>query len=246
MNLDKIKQSKTFQVNNAVILAAGFGSRMMPATKDIPKPLIKIHGKRIIETLLDALIDAEIKDITIVRGYKREKFDCLLEKYPQLKFVDNSEYDSTNNISSIMKVLDCLDNTYICESDLYIKNPKIIKQQHECNNILGKYVTNTRDWCYKIANNKIVEYKKGNTNCYQYAGISVWDTKTCQKLKKDYDNVYNNVKNGKQYFWEFIPLVLYENKYDVYLNECTASDVLEIDTFDELCKLDESYKFIAK
>lgn len=63
-----------YRVKKAVILAAGFGSRMMPATAERPKPMVKVNGVRIIDTLLDALVAVGIKDITIVRGYKKECF----------------------------------------------------------------------------------------------------------------------------------------------------------------------------
>lgn len=62
-----------FRVKRAVILAAGFGSRMMPATADRPKPLVEVNGKRIIDTLLDALTGVGIRHITIVRGYHKKK-----------------------------------------------------------------------------------------------------------------------------------------------------------------------------
>ena len=68
------------RVKKAVFMAAGFGSRMVPVTLNTPKPLIQVHGKRIIETLLDAVLEAGIHDITIVRGYLGEQFDVLLKK----------------------------------------------------------------------------------------------------------------------------------------------------------------------
>ena len=62
-----------YRVKRAVIMAAGFGSRMVPVTLDRPKPMVKVNGVRIIDTLLDALVSVGIKDITLVRGYKKEK-----------------------------------------------------------------------------------------------------------------------------------------------------------------------------
>ena len=70
-----------YRVKRAIILAAGFGSRMMPATADRPKPLVTVNGVRILETLLDALVAVGIRDITVVRGYRKECFDALLEKF---------------------------------------------------------------------------------------------------------------------------------------------------------------------
>ena len=83
-----------YRVKRAIILAAGFGSRMMPATADRPKPLVTVNGVRILETLLDALVAVGIRDITVVRGYRKECFDALLEKYPFLTLVDNDIYSN--------------------------------------------------------------------------------------------------------------------------------------------------------
>ena len=50
-------------------------------------------GSAIIDTIIDALVSKGITNIVIVRGYKKEKFDALLEKYPFIKFIDNEEYN---------------------------------------------------------------------------------------------------------------------------------------------------------
>ena len=77
-----IEALEPHRVKRAVILAAGFGSRMMPATKDRPKPMVRVHGKRIIDTLLDALIAAGVTDITVVGGYRFDKLTELRENIP--------------------------------------------------------------------------------------------------------------------------------------------------------------------
>ena len=82
-----------YRVKRTVILAAGFGSRIMPATADCPKPLVTVNGVRILETLLDPLTAAGIRDIIIVRGYRKGRFDALLENYPFLTLLDNDLYD---------------------------------------------------------------------------------------------------------------------------------------------------------
>ena len=97
-----------YRVKRAVIMAAGFGSRMVPVTLDRPKPMVAVNGVRIIDTLLDALVSVGIKDITLVRGYKKEKFDEILEKYPFINLIDNDIYDKTNNISSAMAALELI------------------------------------------------------------------------------------------------------------------------------------------
>lgn len=231
-----------YRVKRAVIMAAGFGSRMVPVTLDRPKPMVKVNGVRIIDTLLDALVSVGIKDITLVRGYKKEKFDEITDKYPFIKFVDNDVYDKTNNISSAMAALEHIDECYLCEADLYISNPDIISKYQYSSNILGSFSIETDDWSYKLDNGYITDYKKGNTFCFNYYGISYWNKDDSKKLRNDFKQVYEEEQDGKDYFWEFIPLVLRKERYNVEVRPCEKSDIMEIDNFYELVQLDLSYK----
>lgn len=230
-----------YRVRRAVILAAGYGSRMMPATAEYPKPMVTVNGRHIIETLLDALVAADINDITIVRGYHKEKFDELLGKYPFLRFIDNDDYDKTNNISSAILAHDCFhDGAYLCESDLYITNPVLIRKYQYVSNILGSYSLQTDDWSFKMDDNgHIKNYQKGNTFCWNYYGISYWTAEDCEKLNRDWKELFIVDKN---IFWEQVPLQLRKENYAVEIRPCRKQDIIEIDNYDELAMLDSSYR----
>jgi CTP:phosphocholine cytidylyltransferase-like protein len=229
-----------FRVKRAVILAAGFGSRMMPATADRPKPLVEVNGKRIIDTLLDALTGVGIRHITIVRGYHKKRFDDLLEKYPFLDFLDNDDYDRTNNISSaVLAGSHFKGGSYLCEADLYITNPAVIRKYQYASNILGSYSLETDDWSYTMdEDGHIREYKKGNRFCWNYYGISYWTPDDCDKLNRDWAEVY---KGDKNVFWEQVPLQIKKDNYAVEIRPCQKQDIMEIDNYYELCMLDASY-----
>lgn len=229
-----------YKVERAIIMAAGFGSRMVPITLERPKPLVKVNGVRIIDTLLDALILKGIKEIYIVTGYKKEMFSELLEKYPFLKFIENDEYNITNNISSIMKALPYVDNCYICEADFLVSNPNIISKYHYCSNYLGTYVKETDDWCFKMNDRYAEEYKKGNTNCYQAFGISYWNEEDSKKLRNLLPNIYKT-KKGKQEFWESCIFDYYKDQFKAEINLCSKFDIVEIDNYSELVEIDPSY-----
>ena len=91
----------------------------------------------------------------------------------------------------------------------------------------------------------ITEYKKGNTYCYNYYGISYWNSEDGDKLSHDFTEVFEK-EDGKDYFWEFIPLVLKHDNYKVEIRQCRKTDIMEIDNFYELVLLDSSYKEMEK
>lgn len=232
-----------YKVHRALILAAGFGSRMMPATEDKPKPMVSVNGVRIISTLLDGLLAAGVDDITIVRGYKKERFNDLIKDYPNLHFIDNDVYDKYNNISSAILANDFFTGgCYLCEADLYITNPAIITPYQYRSNILGSWSIETDDWSFKMDDDGMISlYQKANTYCWNYYGISYWTPEDCKKLNRDWAEIFDTPE-GKDVFWEQVPLQLRREKYRVAVRPCRKQDIMEIDNYYELQQLDTSYK----
>ena len=229
-----------YRVKRAIFLAAGFGSRLVPITLNTPKPLVLVNGKRIIETLLDACVKAEIEEIIIVTGYLSEQFDVLLKKYPNIKFVINNKYNEANNISSAYLVRDKFANAYVLESDLYLYNSNLIRKYEYNSNFLGKYVKVTDDWCLETKNGIITKEKIGGYNCYQMYGISYYDSTDAKKMERDIDMVYNS-PGGKEKYWEQVILDVCKKNYQISIRECFEGDIIEIDTFNELKAIDQTY-----
>lgn len=181
-----------YRVKRAVIFAAGFGSRMVPITLNTPKPLVRVHGKRIIDSLLDAVYAAGIEEVYIIRGYLSEQFDQLLYKYPNIKFIENPVYNEANNISSAMCARYLLQNAYLCEADLLLYNPALICKYQYCSNYLGVPVDVTDDWCFKTKNGIITKLCVGGTNCHHMFGISYWNAQDGARLAGHIEQVYNS------------------------------------------------------
>jgi len=231
-----------YRVKRAVFLAAGFGSRMAPLTLTTPKPLIRVNGVRIIDTLLDAVCAAEIEEIVVVRGYLGEQFDSLKEKYPRIKFLENPYYNEANNISSVLCARDLLQNAYVIESDLLLYNPKLITKYQYTSNYLGVPVDHTDDWCFDTNGDRIItRINVGGDNCHHMFGISYWNQTDGAKLAGHVKQVYE-APGGKQRYWDEVALKDYIGEYAVEVRECTFDDITEIDTLDELKTLDESYR----
>lgn len=231
-----------YRAKRAVFIAAGFGSRLVPITLNTPKPLVRVHGVRIIDHLIDACLAAGIEDIYIVRGYLAEQFDQLLYKYPMIKFLENPVYNAANNISSSLIAKDFLSNAYVFEADLLISNPAIITKYHYTSDFLAIRKDRTDDWCFKVKDGVIREETVGGEgdNIWQMVGISYWNEADGKKLSEDIASVYDS-PGGKERYWEQVPLVYCKNHYEVAVRPCVDEDIVEIDTFDELKKIDPSY-----
>ena len=229
-----------YRAKRAVFIAAGFGSRLVPITFNTPKPLVRVKGTRIIDHLLDACLEAGIEEIYIVRGYLAEQFDQLLYKYSTVKFLENPVYNEANNISSSMIAKELLSNAYVFEADLLLSNPKIITKYHYTSDFLAIKKDRTDDWCFEVKDKVITEEKVGGEDCWQMVGISYWNEEDGRKLAVDIPEVYS-MPGGKERYWEQVPLVYKKKNYAVEVRECFEEDIVEIDTFKELKKIDPTY-----
>lgn len=229
-----------YRAKRAVFIAAGFGSRMVPITLNTPKPLVRVHGVRIIDRLLDACLAAGIGEIYIVRGYLAEQFDQLLYKYPMIRFLENPAYNEANNISSAMIARYLLSNAYVFEADLVISNPAIITKYHYTSDFLGIRKDRTDDWCFLVKDGIITEQRVGGTDCWQEVGISYWNEADGHRLSQDIADVYAT-PGGKERYWDQVPICYKKEHYAVEIRECFDEDIVEIDTFRELKAIDKSY-----
>ncbi len=100
-----------------VILSAGMGTRLMPLTKDRPKPLLEINGMTLLERMIKNLMNEGISEFIVLAGYKKEKVvefaPELEEKYGiNVRIIENEKYDETNTSVSTY-----LASRYIEEND---------------------------------------------------------------------------------------------------------------------------------
>ncbi len=230
-----------YRVKRAIFIAAGFGSRLVPITLNTPKPLVRVNGVRMIDTLLDAVVAAGIEEIYIVRGYLGEQFDQLLYKYPNIKFIENPYYNIANNISSAMLARHLMRNAYVLEADLVLSNPDLISKYQYVSNYLGVPTDYTDDWCFETKNKVITKVKIGGNNIHQMYGISYWNEEAGAKLEEDIKKVYE-MPGGKERYWDQVPVEYCIQNYHVEVRECTFDDIVEIDSFEDLKRKDPSYK----
>jgi phosphoenolpyruvate phosphomutase len=98
----------------AIFLAASRGAELKELTEDRPKVLIDINGKPLIEQSIDSFYEHDIKDISIVTGYKKEAF-----KFQNIKYVHNENYENTSELSSLfLAKKEIVDNCVISYGDI--------------------------------------------------------------------------------------------------------------------------------
>lgn len=83
-------------MTNAIILAAGLGSRLSPLTKDKPKSLIEFAKKTLLDRIIEIFRKYGIDDISIVTGYKKEKINL-----PNITYFENKNYRENSTLSSL-------------------------------------------------------------------------------------------------------------------------------------------------
>ena len=134
-----------------------------------------------------------------------------------------------------------LQNAYVLESDLLLKNQKLIKKYLFSSNYLGVPANRTDDWCFETRNGIITKVRVGGLNCHHMFGISYWDKNDGAKLADHIKQVYE-MPGGRERFWDMVPLEYFIKDYSIEVRECTFDDIIEIDTFNELKSLDETYR----
>ena len=230
-----------YRVKRAIFLSAGFGSRLIPITLNTPKPLVRVHGVRMIDTLLDAVVRANIPEIYIVRGYLSEQFDILLKKYPKIKFIENNMFNETNNISSAYLVRNLISGSYVMEADLVLSNPDLITKYQYKSNYLGVPTKVTDDWCFQTHGTRITQLSVGGVNCYHMFGISYWTVPDGEKLASHLEMVFHS-PGGKERYWDQVPLEYFIKDYNIDVRICSFEDIVEIDTFSDLKIIDKTYE----
>lgn len=230
------------KVKRAIIMAAGYGTRLRPITLSTPKPLIKVNGIRMIESVIEALLKNDIREIYVVTGYLAEKFDFLEEKYSEVTLIYNPYYSKYNNISSLYVARDHLKDVIILDGDQIIKNDKILSPNFEksgYNCVWSEEYTD--EWLLQVEKNTIVSCSRnGGEKGWRLYSISRWNQENGQKLKVDLEYQFEVEKNYDIY-WDDVALFCSPQNYDLGIREMNLDDVIEIDTIDELRLVDKSY-----
>ncbi|MCI8417918.1 MAG: NTP transferase domain-containing protein [Lachnospiraceae bacterium] len=216
----------------AVILAAGYGMRMVPIHRETPKGLLQINGEPLIERQIRQLQEVGITDITVVVGFMKESYEYLIDTYG-VKLLINMEYAKKNNLHSLNLASDKIENTYIIPCDIWCQENPF------CRNELYSWymVCELVDDESSVRVNRKQELVKTNRGGNQMIGISYVTGDTAVELKNRIAQMDGDFR-WQNSFWE--EALFLQDKMIVFAKVASSLSTYEINTYEQLRELDAS------
>ena len=220
---------KNHHPKNAVILAAGYGMRMVPINTEEPKGLLEVKGETLIERLIKQLHEVGVQDINIVVGFMKEHYEFLIDKY-NVKLVVNSHYKDWNNIYSLYLVRHNISDTYILPCDVWFKNNPFSTIEDESWYLFGEEQVSGSNW--QVKNNEKVRFNASKGN--KMIGLAYINSMQEKIISRLLDKSIQEKQHNS--FWEDV----LEDKKTFLLKGKLVSDNnhAEINSYEQLLDLD--------
>lgn len=234
LTLKALEEIELKRPKKAIILAAGFGMRMVPINLEMPKALMEVNGEVFIERIIRQLHEVNVYDITVVVGFMKEKFEYLIDDYG-VELIVNSEYAHRNNLYSLKLASDKIENTYIIPSDIWCeKNPFSTTELYSWYMISD--LVDDESMVRLNRKEQLVRVRPEEAG-NQMIGIAYI-------LKDDALQLQENIEKLSQYkknydmFWE--EALFQDGRMMILAKVVRSSDVVEVNTYEELRDLDEA------
>ena len=233
--------NETHIVKRAIIMAAGIGKRMQPLTFQTPKPLVKVNGVRMIDTVVQALHQNSIQEIYVVVGHLKEQFYEWAKDRAGVTIIENPYYNICNNMTSLYVAREHLSDCIILDGDQIIYNPSILNPHFKLSGYNAVWCEGeTNEWLMDVEDGVVKSCSTtGGSHGWQLYSISRWSVEDGTKMRKQLEYEFDT--GNRQIYWDNIPMTLYLDQYTLGIREMQKSDIVEIDGLDELVAIDHSY-----
>jgi histidinol-phosphate/aromatic aminotransferase/cobyric acid decarboxylase-like protein/choline kinase len=235
----------------AVILAAGYGSRMRPLTDKTHKTLLTIGDKTIIGRLVDALIENGIRRIIVVTGYLADRLQGFLrQQYPDVEFtfVHNERYQETNNICSLSMVINTVpidEDLILIESDMICDSSvirRIVETPHANVALLDRFrsgmdgtVVTVQDG---VVTSVILPHLQGPnfdfSDKYKTLNIYRFSRAFCNSSFKTLLDYYTRVMDDNCYYELILGILIYVKKEIIHAEIIDGERWAEVDDPNDL------------
>lgn len=217
---------------NVIILAAGYGLRMVPINQNKPKALLTVDEKPLIERQIEQLHQVGITDITIVVGFMKEAFDYLTDKY-NVKLVYNKDYAIKNNLYSLACVSAKISDTYIVPCDLYCLTNPFDKYENFSWYMVNELIDENSP--VRVTRTGLLDYSKNQKSGNTMTGIAYINADDALILKDRIKELCADKENDNE-FWE---TALFEKTdIEVAAKVVKSTEVVEINSYEQLRDLD--------
>ena len=221
-------------------MAAGTSSRFVPLSAECPKGLVEVKGEVLIERQIRQLIGAGITDISLVVGYKADMFDYLRGKYG-VKIVLNEDFARYNNTSSLIRVIDKLNNTFVCSSDNYFPENVFLKDSEDSYYSTLYAEGDTNEYCVTAnADDYITDVRVGGRDAWYMVGHVFFNQEFSEAFRRIMIEEYKK-DTTKQGYWEDLYIRYIDQLPKMKINRYKKGEIQEFDSLDELRMFDSSY-----
>lgn len=225
---------------NAIIMAAGTSTRFAPLSYEKPKGLLEVRGEVLIERQIRQLREGGITEIYVIVGYKSEMFRYLQDKFGVI-LVGNEDYNIYNNTSSIIRVIDRLEDTYICSSDNYFPSNVFMEKVKDSYYSALYAEGETNEYCLsEDSNGNITAITVGGHGSWYMLGHVFFSKEFSEKFRSIMIEEYKDEKTRLGY-WEDVYLRHIADLPPMKIRKYSPNEIKEFDSLAELREFDARY-----
>lgn len=241
-----------------LILAAGKGSRLNPITNDRPKAMVEVEGIPLIIRTIESLIKYNVMEIGIVIGYMGD----FIKNYigdewngARITYIENEKYESTNNMVSLYKAKEYMDDDIVlCECDIIFQESiidEIVHAEGECNILVSPFNAKTMDGTIiEVKDDRAVSLILGKWQNPNTDYSAMKKTVNMYKFEKSFlqykfipqMKMFLDTYDRNSYYEVALGGLIYYRLSDIRVVEIEENRWAEIDNIDDLMTASEKIK----